>query len=66
MYICLCNAVSDRDIKDAVANGAHDLASIQTHLGAGMGCGTCQETTKALIDALQPLTLDAVQVTAGR
>jgi bacterioferritin-associated ferredoxin len=48
MYVCLCNAVSDTDIKEAVSSGA-DLADIQQQLGAGMGCGTCKEYTQQLV-----------------
>lgn len=49
MYICVCNAVSDKDIIEAVNNGAHDLATIQAELGASAGCGTCRDYTERLI-----------------
>ncbi len=50
MYVCLCNAVSDTDIKDAIDRGAADLGDIQTMLGAGTGCGGCREFTQELIE----------------
>ena len=50
MYVCICNAVSDTDIREAVELGASDLDSIAESLGAGMGCGTCREFAKELID----------------
>ena len=50
MYVCLCNAVSDQQIKEAVDAGAEDLESIQSLLGAGLGCGTCAEFTEHLIN----------------
>jgi len=49
MYVCLCKAVSDKDIIDAVCNGADSLSAIQDHLGAATGCGKCTEMTETLI-----------------
>jgi len=50
MYVCVCKAVSDKDIKDAIHGGAEDWSSIQSRLGAGTGCGVCQEFTQQLIN----------------
>jgi len=50
MYVCICKAVSDQEIKEAVANGADDLATIQAHLGAATNCGTCVEHAQQVID----------------
>lgn len=50
MYVCVCNAVSDKDIVDAVHNGADDLEAIQSELGASSGCGTCREYTELVIN----------------
>ena len=53
LYVCICKAVSDRDIKEAVANGAEDLLTIQSRLGAATGCGSCAEyTTQVINEAL--------------
>jgi len=50
MYVCICKAISDQEIKEAVANGAEDLDSIQAHLGAGTNCGACVDHAQAVID----------------
>ncbi len=50
MYVCICKAISDQDIKDAVEQGAEDLAAIQAHLGAATGCGTCADYTETIIN----------------
>ena len=50
MYVCLCHAVSDHDIKEAVESGVQDLHDLQANLGVGTGCGTCQEYTQQLLD----------------
>ena len=49
MYICLCNAITERQIIQAAEGGArtpHDLAS---GLGVGMGCGRCVSCAKDLL-----------------
>ena len=50
MYVCVCNAVSDRDIIEAIRDGAENLEHIQERLGASTGCGTCRDFTEQLID----------------
>ncbi|MEM9620176.1 MAG: (2Fe-2S)-binding protein [Pseudomonadota bacterium] len=50
MFVCVCHAISDSDIKSAIHAGAEDLDSIQARLGAGTACGTCQDFTQQLID----------------
>jgi bacterioferritin-associated ferredoxin len=50
MYVCLCNAVTDKEIAQAVSDGAHNLSSVQNTTGAATGCGSCQRTTEIIID----------------
>ncbi len=49
MFVCLCKAISDKDIEEAVHAGAEDFAAVQQRLGTGTGCGTCQEFTQEVI-----------------
>ena len=50
MYICICKAITDEDIKNAVNDGAQDLAAVQSQLGVSTGCGTCLEHAEEVID----------------
>ncbi len=50
MYVCVCSAVTDRQIHEAVDHGAVSLCDVQSRLPVGMCCGRCQETAKATID----------------
>lgn len=50
MYVCLCTGVTDRDIADAIDNGAQSLSDLQDQLGTATGCGTCMEFTQELLD----------------
>jgi bacterioferritin-associated ferredoxin len=50
MYICLCKAVTDQDIHDAIDDGAHTVTQLADSCGAGTGCGRCQQMAQELID----------------
>jgi bacterioferritin-associated ferredoxin len=43
MYICICNAVTDRDIRQAVADGACSLECLRERLAVSACCGQCAE-----------------------
>jgi bacterioferritin-associated ferredoxin len=44
MFICICNAITERQVKQAVADGATTLADLQGQLGVAACCGCCAET----------------------
>ena len=50
MYVCMCKAVTDTDIKQALDGGAQSLSDIQQTLQVGMGCGRCQEEARSVIN----------------
>ena len=41
MYVCVCNAVTDRDIGSAVADGCCSMKELREQLGVGTCCGRC-------------------------
>ena len=41
MIVCVCNNVSDKTIRNAMANGAGSLQEIRTQLNVGSCCGKC-------------------------
>ncbi|HET9048936.1 MAG TPA: (2Fe-2S)-binding protein [Chiayiivirga sp.] len=43
MYVCICNGITDRDIRDAVRAGAQDLAQLSALTGCNTSCGSCGE-----------------------
>lgn len=43
MYVCICNAVTDREIRGAVKLGARSLADLQDTLGVATCCGRCTD-----------------------
>ena len=50
MYVCVCSAVTDRDIRDAVDGGARSLADVQSALPVGICCGCCQDAARSIVD----------------
>lgn len=42
MYVCVCNAVSERDIRDAVDGGVRTFDELQARTGCATGCGCCE------------------------
>lgn len=43
MIVCLCEVATDRDIADAISDGAHTVDQVGQRCGAGTGCGACRE-----------------------
>jgi len=41
MYICLCHAVTDRHIQEAVSQGARELKDLRLTLRVSATCGKC-------------------------
>jgi len=46
MYICICNAVTDRHIEMAVSDGALTVEDLQRQLSLGSQCGSCKACAK--------------------
>lgn len=51
MYVCLCHAVTDRQIKQVVSEGVCSLRQVQLCLRVGTNCGKCIPATREIIDA---------------
>jgi len=49
MYICICNAITDRDIAKAAADGARSEEDLARNLGVGLGCGRCTSCAKSIL-----------------
>lgn len=49
MYICLCNAITERQIVRAVELGARSTHDLAQGLGVGLGCGRCTSCAKTLL-----------------
>ncbi|WOJ91991.1 bacterioferritin-associated ferredoxin [Congregibacter variabilis] len=50
MYVCICNGITDKQIKNAVAEGATSLQLLRDELGVGSQCGSCTEQALSFLD----------------
>ena len=51
MYICLCHAISDRQIREAVDQGAGSLFEVQMRLPVASCCGRCEDSAREVIES---------------
>jgi bacterioferritin-associated ferredoxin len=51
MYVCHCEAITDRTIDAAIASGVRTVDEVTARCRAGGGCGGCHKALQALIDA---------------
>ena len=58
MYICNCNAVTEREIRQSVAAGARHLDDLARDLDVATCCGSCADDAQALLDDTLRATLD--------
>ncbi|HUH88244.1 MAG TPA: (2Fe-2S)-binding protein [Pusillimonas sp.] len=71
MYICICRAVTERQVINAVADGAETLVDLQIDLGVAMCCGRCADTASEYLpggreaEYLSATEIDAVAEVAA-
>ena len=51
MYVCICNAVTDRQIHEAVVGGARTLNDLWRDLGVTLECGRCASCARGCLEA---------------
>lgn len=51
VYVCICNGVTDHEIRQAAAAGCASMAELTMRTGCGASCGSCVGTAAALLDS---------------
>ncbi len=60
MYVCVCKAVTERDVHQAIRGGARSLRDLRTDLGIISECGRCAGCARqCLRDAEDTAGVDA-------
>jgi bacterioferritin-associated ferredoxin len=49
MYVCICKAVTDSEIRGAVKLGVRSLADLSASLGVATCCGRCSECARSVL-----------------
>ncbi len=50
MYVCICNAVTERTIREHAAAGVTTLDQLTHATGAGACCGACRPLALEVLD----------------
>lgn len=50
MYICLCNAVRQSQIEEAIEAGITTFEGLQDHLEVAMNCGACANDVLCILN----------------
>lgn len=65
MYVCLCNSVTDRQIRKACENGANSITCLQNELKVGTCCGRCKDCAREIIHETLGNQVSYVNAVAG-
>ena len=64
MYVCVCHGVTDREIRQAAADGVREMHVLTMRTGAGSHCGSCLPMAAELLAdavAVQAFPLQILQ-----
>jgi bacterioferritin-associated ferredoxin len=52
MYVCICNPVTESDVRGCVSRGACTLPELQAQLGVALQCGMCASAVLAIVEEM--------------
>ena len=52
MYVCVCKAVTERQVREAVSDGARSLKDLRRELGVTSDCGQCAACARQCLTAM--------------
>jgi bacterioferritin-associated ferredoxin len=65
MYVCICAAVTEAELRNCIRAGAATVDEVGDACGAGTGCGTCHERIDVfLLAGHAPSELEGLPATA--
>lgn len=53
MYVCICKAVSQRVVAEAIEDGARTVDAVSACTGAGTDCGSCRRSIARELERAQ-------------
>jgi bacterioferritin-associated ferredoxin len=66
MYVCICNAYRESNVRDAIRQGADDngitVEQIYARLGRGLRCGQCSSYVQDMINVVRESRDEVVAV----
>lgn len=49
MYICICNGITERAVREAAADGVHSLPELTRRTGCAGACGSCADLAEQVL-----------------
>jgi bacterioferritin-associated ferredoxin len=49
MYVCVCQAVTERQVREAVENGVTSMRGLREQLGVASECGRCARCAHGIL-----------------
>lgn len=49
MYVCICQAVTERQVREAVASGIESMRGLREQLGVASECGRCARCAHGIL-----------------
>jgi bacterioferritin-associated ferredoxin len=49
MYVCVCNSVTDRQIRQAVQHGCKSMEDLRRELKVATCCGKCEASARCVL-----------------
>ena len=71
MYVCICNAITEKTIRDTVATGSTTIRELRQQLGVGSSCGRCTPCARdvlhyaLLLKSPSPMAASSLQYPAA-
>jgi bacterioferritin-associated ferredoxin len=53
LYLCICNAITERQVRESAEAGARSVEDLTFALGVGAGCGRCRECAAELLNKFE-------------
>ena len=67
MYVCICNGITDKQIRRAVEDGAQSLQELREQLGVAGCCGQCATEAQSFVpDTPAPVKAYAAAAVQGK
>ena len=54
MIVCVCNAITEKEVREAARSGARTAESAYAELGCEPQCGCCLDYAQEIIDEEKP------------
>ncbi|WP_448564701.1 (2Fe-2S)-binding protein [Trichothermofontia sp.] len=52
MYVCICNPVTDAQVRQAAHSGCRSLDDLKAKLGVARMCGRCSEYAVGILESV--------------